>query len=502
MMHSKGLLFLVGACTWGATQTPEEIAALRAARERIIGPAIAVGAEFTAHTPQAVGAGGVFRCGAAAPALSNEDFNARLSALRAKAKAERDAIMNEKLALMRARSARPPMPLEEYRERLKVLGEREAAVTQAAYDEDKTLQAEARVGQLQTDKRLALTLQHAPKDERATIVPLAGALPAPAFVAELNRVLRPFLATCGERSPVTVSHVYRDAFPVGGVDEERRYEKPIVAYVYTLRGGVLTLDPSGNTERWLAVNGPREAAPITLAAARAKLELVYTESARASALYRKDFEDASKRQAGIVYKLDPYWKQFEGDPALDSIRRVFDGDFVGQKESWQFKAAFYLFGEMYSVKCKAQVPKFERYLVPWSEVARTRTYLDGHVENEYRTRMQEVFIDARFAPQWPGWRPAAFKLIFVSAGEITEEMGSLATASNAKILEAIRKSGKMFMLPAFLGKHTCVSPVTVQLRENLVRAANGRPSVHAEKMVLPGAERESDAPLRGGGRRR
>jgi hypothetical protein len=495
-MTSRGLRAAMAAvlCGWAVVPVmADDLAKLQGLRAQIIGPAIARSAEFTAHSPQAERAGNEFRCRQpAASGMTDAEYQARYNAIQQAAQARNAAILKEKMELMNARRMRPPMPLEEYQAKMKVLDARQSAAAEQAHEEGKRLEQERLKARSEASDYVAITLQHAPRDERATIVPFAGQLPAPSFVAELNRVLQPFLATCGDREQVSVSHVYRDLFPMGGVDVERRYEKPVTAFHYTLRGGVLSLNPQANNAKWVAAHGYSNDARFTLASARQKWERALAESNRAGATYRRDFGVLAKRQAGIVYKLDPYWEQYKVDPTWDAVRRVFDGDFTGQKATWQFKSAFYLFGDIYSQRCKSEVEEFVEHRLPYSAIVRTRTYMDGRIEHDRETRVMVVHIDKRFEPQWRSYEPASLKHILVAAGNITEEMGSLASATNAKILEALRKSQQMSMYVQFFKTHACGSAAMVQLRENLVRVANDRPSAQQEGVRLPNAERESD----------
>lgn len=475
-------------------QAADDDAALRAARAQIIGPVIATGTDYTAHSLQAVAAGGGFRCESGGGArLSDAEYTARINAIQGQARAESDAIMKEKTALMNARRVQPPMPYEEYLAKLNVLNERESASALKAAEAQKKLDEEARGARTEASGHLAITLQHAPRDPGASIVPFEGQYPSASFIADLNRALRPFLASCGNREGVSVSHVYRDHFPAG-VDVERRYEKPILWYEYTLRNGTLSVGQRLPVNGWIASNGPGKDPRLTLAGAQAATGAARRESERASATYRQGFADAANRKPGIVYRLDPYWAQYQGDPALDSVRRVFDGDFAGQKDSTAFKAAFFMFGEAWSRRCAAEVPTFTRFRVATSEITRTRTYMDGHSEHDYETQITEIPIDSRFAPQWGDYRPAAAQHLVLAIAGITRDMGSFSTATTEQFAEAMRKTGKISMIGAFFRNHACGSATVAQLRENLVRAANGRPAVQQDGVVLSGAERESDPP--------
>ncbi|MEZ5497906.1 MAG: hypothetical protein R3E77_00615 [Steroidobacteraceae bacterium] len=462
---------------------------LPAARAAIIGPAIARGADFTVHTPEAVAQGGQLACRRPqAGGRSLADIEAQNRAAHQRWQEEVDAIEAEKKANYRSFTTRQ-ISLDEKLRRDAALNERRKQADARQYEAQSKLQTEHKAQRAATSDYLPFIVQHAPADSNAMIIPLEGGLPSQAYVANLNRALAPFLAGCGDRDYVTVAHVYRDHFPAG-VDVERKFEKPIAAFSYTLTGGVLKLDPRRNKPGAVRLDDPL----LTLAGARATLAAHHREDARARGEYRKDFAYASRRKPGIVYKLDAYWAQYKDDPSLDVVRRIFDGDFKGQAGSAAHKSNFHLFGDMYSRRCTSEIPKFTVYQVPYSEITATRTYLDGHVEHDYRTAYEEVPIDARFSPQWGEYRRAALFYVASAMAGIASEVGNFATASKEQLINAIAKGTRISMLSQFLRNHPCGTASLTQLRENLVRAANGRPSLQEEGSTAPTAARESDPP--------
>lgn len=474
-------------------QTPDE---LRAARAQIIGSAIATGPDYTAHSPQAVASGGGFRCRAPETGgMTEAEYEARRRALETRYRQEMDAIQAEQKALPRKRFITKEISHETFQAEVARLQRRGEEAGRLHGEARARLDAEGSRARGAASDHVAIVLQHAPRDPKATIIPFENRQPSEAFVAELNRVLAPFLADCGARAWVTVSHVYRDHFPAG-IDVERAYEKPVTAFNYTISSGRLALDPVRNTSSWLATWGLSDDPRFTLASARQSRQASLQADARARGDYRQDHAVAAKRQRGVVYRLDAYWKQYEGGPALDSVRRVFDGDFAGQRDSTAFKAAFFMFGEAWSRRCAAEIPAFARFRVATSEIARTRTYVDGHVEHDYETRVTEVLIDKRFAPQWGDYRPVAGRHLAAATADIARDMGSFSTATTEQFVEAMRKTQRVSLFGRFFRNHACGSATLNQLRENLVRAANGQPSMQQAGLILAGAERESDPPLR------
>jgi hypothetical protein len=478
------LLALLAAS--GAAQGEED---LRAARAQIIGPMVARGADYTVHTPEAVADGNRLTCRRPATGgRSLADIEAQNRAAHERWQEAIAAIEADKRANYRSFTAKE-ITLQEKLRRDAALVERRKQADARQYEAQATLQAEHQVQRASTSDYLPFTVQHAPADAGALIIPFEGGLPSPAFVASLNGALAPFLAGCGDRDYVTVAHVYRDHFPAG-IDVERGYEKPLVAFSYTLSAGTLKLDPRRNKPATTRLDDPL----LTLAGARATLAAHQQENARARGAYREDFRYASRRQAGIVYKLDPYWAQYNDDPSLDVVRRIFDGDFRGQAGSPAHKSNFHLFGDMYSRECKSEIPQFVVFQVPYSEITATRTYLDGHVEHDYRTSYEEVPIDARFAPQWGEYRSATLLYLAAAMAGVASEVGDFATASEEQLVKAIAKGTRISILSQFLRNHPCGSAALTQLRENLVRAANGRPSLQEEGSSAASAARESDPP--------
>ncbi|MEW5756449.1 MAG: hypothetical protein AB1810_09095 [Pseudomonadota bacterium] len=482
----------------------DDLAALRAAREANMGPVIAAGADYTVHSPQAARAGNTVRCAVqTGNAMSDEAFNARLNAIRETEARAREPLDEEKAALMNARRARPPMSDQEFAPKWASLQAREKEIALKAHAEDKKLQEEWANSRRTASHAITLYLQHAPRDPNATIVPLEGIAPSSAFVAELNALLRPFLSTCPDSDWVSAAHYFRDATPFGKKGTQAQLDPHIIMFRYILRAGNLSLNKApeyfGETQR--INNDPVRNPRLTLAGLQASNQARSIETGRRSAVYRKDYETAAKRQPGIVYKLDPYWRQYKKydggyDEGKDTVRRVFDGDFARQKESDYFKAHVYLFSSDYSRQCKSEIPNFTRFKIPSPAIVGTRTYADGHVENVYGTTIITVDIDSRFAPFYEAYRKVGLPMYLGIWSRKAVQISSSILNSSMEDLGNGVDTTNVTMWSEFFRQHKCTSATMLQMRDNLLRAANSQRSAQDEGIRYPGAEQESDPPPR------
>ena len=483
-------LLLVMSCAQAET-----LQELQAKRAQIIGPEVAGGAGFTVHSPQAVEKGGGISCPSAGKAMTEAEYNARRDAYAKPLQAQKDAIRDEKTQLMIKQRPPTALPPEEYRRKIEALNQREKAIMEKWVAEDRKLQDAQRTAQISASGYLSLYVLHAPADPNATIIPLDGLSPTAGYVAALNQALRGFLKVCGDRDRVGVSHVYRDFFP-SGVDVQLRYEKPILAYHYRLAGGVLTLvnGKPGNSIATSEVNGG--ARNLTLAGAQGRMNEALAEDARAHAEYRKDFEVAAKRKPGIVYKLDAYWQQYSQDIGLDAVRRVFDGDLVGQESSIYFRGELSGFAEIYSKRCRSEIPRLRRINIPSSRVVATRTYASGRVENDYESTIIPLDLDARFADFYLAYEKASHAYFMTAVGRSYEESGSAVNWTVGDMPKIIDRAMNLNLWGRFFSQHLCTSATMKQMRDNLLRTARSEQSVQADDVRYAGAEAESDPPSR------
>ncbi|MBL8013971.1 MAG: hypothetical protein JNN05_09010, partial [Candidatus Omnitrophica bacterium] len=164
----------------------------------------------------------------------------------------------------------------------------------------------------------------------------------------------------------------------------------------------------------------------------------------------------------------------------------------------RFKVYFNSYADIFSNTCKDSVVEFKKYLIPSSEKISTTYYMDGHQESTYRDTYEEVYIDKRFTPQWAEFRPAVFRFFFSKAMKDMTSNEKKVIDMNAKefaekVSETLEEN-EAFQLGKFFKDHACAGATLTQLGENLIRAANDRPSMQEEGVALPGAEKESDPP--------
>lgn len=492
---------------------------LAAAREKLMGPVIATGPDYTVHSPQAVRTGNAVRCAVqGGNAMSDEAFNARLNAIREAAAKEQEPLDKEETALMNARRARPPMSDQEFAPKWKSLQARKEEIASKARAEDKKLQDEWANSRRSSSNTITLYLQHAPLDPNATIVPLEGIAPSSAFVAEFSRIMRPFLSTCPDSDWVSAAHYYRDAIPFGLKVTQAQLDPHIIAFRYILRAGNLSLNKApeyfGETQR--INNDPARNPRLTLAGLHASNQALSIETDRRNAAYRKDFKDPAKRQQGIVYKLDPYWTRYR-KPEL--ARRIFDGDFgMGEKDaryihggakhyrdSTEFRILYFNYADLYSGKCKAHVQSWVTFAHQTSENHRSELDpITGVFVPKSDPKTVTYQIDARFAEFYQRYKPDVLNAMMSrTLGQMKQaergerkRFSEMTTSDFSKTLK--QATSEMLdmdgILLGFFDSHSCTSATMAQMGENILRAAEDRPSAQEEGVRYPGAEQESDPP--------
>ena len=175
---------------------------------------------------------------------------------------------------------------------------------------------------------------------------------------------------------------------------------------------------------------------------------------------------SSRASSGVVHKSAAYWSDYKSD----IIRQVFDGAFGKNMDGdLRFHALYAGYVEQFSDSCRAYLPS--RYL----KRTITRT-VDGI------TSTTEIYIDLRFLPKYDDDSP--------------DEDSSI--IKNFYGVFTGRVSLKPFLDPRldifrFFSKESCKSAAMRQFGENLLRAANGKPSLQAVGASIAGAAAESDA---------
>ncbi len=350
---------------------------------------------------------------------------------------------------------------------------------------------------------LSLSLLHTPSSPNTLILPMSGNQLEDGFVSELNTKLQPFLKTCtGTPSMVYTHHYYADAYRYGDGDQS------IVSFRYNLEGNELKLIKC-NTPSCRAVmatqgrsSDPARNPDLTLAGFIASNR----EKARLAGEYRKDFYDAAKRKKGIVYYYDEFWQPYLALDGGEVVRRIFDGDFKGFKDTIEFKMFFSSYAERFTVKCKKEVKGIKIYPIHSRNYVGTEYHMDGSQTRTYENTTIDVPIDTRFVPAWGNYYPEVKKAYFSNMlsdmanknGPDIRQIENWADLFKAGEELANRTMPEAVLAINFLDKHQCNSATARQMTENLSRAAKGQPSAQNDGSQFAGAALESDPPTNGG----
>jgi hypothetical protein len=177
-------------------------------------------------------------------------------------------------------------------------------------------------------------------------------------------------------------------------------------------------------------------------------------------------ERKSRALHGLVHKSADYWSDYR----TDVIQQVFDGDFGKNiNGDVQFYILYGAYVEQFSASCRAYLPS--------PHLKRTITRTANGI-----TSTTEIEIDNRFVPKYDEDSAALESLLISNAYGVATGRVSLNT-----VLDPRRD------ISTFFSKESCNSAAMRQLGENLLRAANEKPSLQAVGARIAGAAAESDA---------
>lgn len=212
----------------------------------------------------------------------------------------------------------------------------------------------------------------------------------------------------------------------------------------------------------------------------------------------------AERSPHYVYKSDRFWAMH---PRFYIPQQVFDGNFSGFQINTQFPEHFIRFVHVYSAHC-------EDYVKRGTHLKRTIKTLD-----EYDNVLSErhIYVEERFVAKFREYE----RLVgFATAGEVVNiilnKQGDMAGAG-AKLLSSTpaeflndllsytpigpgnqamdmlsKQLGVSYSWKQFFGAYQCISPTILQMRENMLRAANGQPSLQAAGLRVPNAAAETE----------
>lgn len=329
--------------------------------------------------------------------------------------------------------------------------------------------------QLSLNKGLHLNILYSPLNMNETSLPMDSNQVSASAVREINEAIVDFLTSCEGVESAFVSYYFKDAFHYGE-------DRAISSFLHNVDDSVLTQSQCRKSscfsfKRSILARTSYRYGTLNLSLA----DFITQEQkvAHKAGSYRIPFAYQAGRQDGIVYKLEPYWKQYE---QFDFTRRIFEGDFDKYADWTEFKMTFNALAREYSKTCKDHVSHWQTYDRTEDVYDRTEHNMDGSRTIHKTRQTKTIKIDGRFGSQWAAYGPQINAEILEKG--VIEGFG-LAMAYRAQV-------------QFFLQQHACDSAMAKQLIDNFIRAADRRPSVQQAGIKYAGADTESDAPTKAG----
>lgn len=198
----------------------------------------------------------------------------------------------------------------------------------------------------------------------------------------------------------------------------------------------------------------------------------------------------AKQQTGFVYKSDSFWAK---KTSFYIPQKTFEGHFSSFQIRQQFPAHFLTFLTLYSERCASYIKDPVTDISRWDEV----TY-KGYTEISRIPRETKISVDRRFWNKYLEYKKLGGAQ---GIGEVMQMMWNHAKASqhgvSTQILSDLgnmikREVGLMADWASFFNEASCGSATMFQMKENLLRAANGQQSLQSEGKQVAGAKADSD----------
>lgn len=246
--------------------------------------------------------------------------------------------------------------------------------------------------------------------------------------------------------------------------------------------------------------GPNDA--VTVADARSYREADRAEKAERlrrrtlsadelSAERRAEVLAAEKARApGWVYKTERYWSQFDN---FYIPSKTFAGEFNAFRINVQFPDHFVRYVSSYSNFCRGHITNGIRRVISWDDV----TYRGG-VEVSRVRKQTEIWVDRDYFPKFEEYE----KLLDAAGlGRIFQIVGNRLTGADQDGSQMLQSIGQMIRNELqqsiswrqFFEDNSCTSATMVQMGQNLLRAAQGQPSLQAAGVPVSNADRESES---------
>lgn len=202
---------------------------------------------------------------------------------------------------------------------------------------------------------------------------------------------------------------------------------------------------------------------------------------------RKVRQELGKRREGVVYKSDQFWQSFAN---ANLYQKVFDGDLAGLNQRVDFKQFYVDFVGEYSASCESMLPsKVDKVTYTTIEVRK-----DYGIETASITNTIEILIDPRFTGAFQQYQDDLKVTSFLDSFEL--HMNLLKNLESKglgqSLIDALWEM-QLFEPIKLINRMSCNSASMVQMKENLLRAANNDESIQDAGIVIANAEQESDS---------
>ncbi len=196
------------------------------------------------------------------------------------------------------------------------------------------------------------------------------------------------------------------------------------------------------------------------------------------------------RKPGFVYKSDAFWKDM---PDFYIPQKTFEGEFVFQIRK-QFPAHFLMFLTLYSERCSDLIHDGKIDEAYWEEVT-----MQGNREISRIPHHTSIKVESSF---WPKYREYKALGATQDIGDMMNLLRGFATAGGrSPATQSLSQLDRMIgeklngikAWAAFFNKASCTSATMMQMKENLLRAANGLPSIQKQGATIPNAAEESES---------
>jgi hypothetical protein len=200
----------------------------------------------------------------------------------------------------------------------------------------------------------------------------------------------------------------------------------------------------------------------------------------ATQLAQMEKERNRARQYGYIYRPPEYWKDFND---FYSFQKIFDGEstLLTEHEDHpdKFRLLYLKFTEAYSANCD---------YFPHGRQLYTRTQITSYDNSAFVDSeiVDQYWVDSRSVPKFEHYMGMKLAPGETVAGNLSEGMRQARelmrnpVASLDRIMKILIKMRDDYRL--FFSRESCTGPTTQQFAENLLRMAEGRPTIQEQRI--------------------